>query len=160
MGPSAGYNPGMHPLSTTLRIKRLHELAQLPVRMTEDSSGFDLCACLPNGPIFVAPGSTALVPCGFSMALDRGYEGQVRPRSGFALKGISVANAPGTIDSDYRGEIKVILLNNSADSFEVPHGARIAQLVIAAVARVALAEVEELDSTARGDGGFGSTGTT
>jgi dUTP pyrophosphatase len=105
------------------------------------------------------PGQSALVPCGFKMALPRGFEAQVRPRSGLAIRhGITVLNAPGTIDSDYRGEVKVILINHGPDGFVIERGERIAQLVVAAVAQVTWTRVDDLGSTSRGDGGFGSTG--
>lgn len=151
-----------HPLSTTVRFKKLHEDAQLPKRQSEGAAGFDLHAYLPEGKIGIPPNERKLVPCGFAMQLDPGYEGQVRPRSGLAIKeGISVVNSPGTIDSDYRGEVKVGLINTGSKTYILEPGTRIAQLVIAAVPRVAVIELEEqdeLDPTARGAGGFGSTG--
>ena len=108
----------------------------------------------------IAPGDIAMVPCGFAMAIPHGYEGSVRPRSGLATKhGISMPNAPGTVDSDYRGEMMVPLINLGRAPFTVEHGMRIAQMVIAPVARASVREVDELDGTARGAGGFGSTGT-
>ena len=108
----------------------------------------------------MAPGDIAMVPCGFAMAIPHGYEGSVRPRSGLATKhGISMPNAPGTVDSDYRGEMMVPLINLGRAAFTVEHGMRIAQMVIAPVARASVREVDELDGTARGTGGFGSTGT-
>ena len=108
----------------------------------------------------LAPGDIALVPCGFAMAIPHGFEGSVRPRSGLATKhGISMPNAPGTVDSDYRGEMMVPLVNLGRAAFTVEHGMRVAQMVIAPVARAAVREVDELDGTARGAGGFGSTGT-
>lgn len=108
----------------------------------------------------LAPGDIALVPCGFAMAIPHGFEGSVRPRSGLATKhGISMPNAPGTVDSDYRGEMMVPLVNLGRAAFTVEHGMRIAQMVIAPVARATVLEVAELDGTARGAGGFGSTGT-
>jgi dUTP pyrophosphatase len=110
--------------------------------------------------VTLAPGDIALVPCGFAMAIPHGYEGSVRPRSGLATKhGISMPNAPGTVDSDYRGEMMVPLVNLGRAAFTVEHGMRIAQMVIAPVARATVLEVAELDGTARGAGGFGSTGT-
>lgn len=118
----------------------------------------DLSACLP-APITLAPGEIAMVSCGFAMALPPGYEAQVRPRSGLASKfGISMPNAPGTIDADYRGEVKVPLINHGKAPFVVEPGMRIAQMVIAKVECAAIVEVEELEETARGAGGFGSTG--
>jgi dUTP pyrophosphatase len=118
----------------------------------------DLAACVERE-IVIAPGAITRVPCGFAMALPPGWEGQVRPRSGLAARhGIGIPNAPGTIDSDYRGEVQVPLINFGRDPFTVTHGMRIAQLVIAPVARAQCREVRELDDTSRGAGGFGSTG--
>ncbi len=120
----------------------------------------DLCAAMEDGqPMVLAPLSRALVPTGLSAAIPVGYEGQVRPRSGWALKhGITVLNSPGTIDADYRGEIKVLLINLGQEAVTIQPGDRIAQLVIARVEQAVLCEVEVLDETARGDGGFGHTG--
>jgi len=110
-------------------------------------------------PITIAPGARALVPTGWAVAIPTGFEGQVRPRSGLALRhGITVLNAPGTIDADYRGELAVLLINHGDDPFVVRRGDRIAQLLICPVARAELREVEALDATARGSGGYGSTG--
>jgi dUTP pyrophosphatase len=129
-----------------------------PRYATEGAAGLDLSAAV-AGPVTLAPGERALVPTGWALAIPRGFEGQVRPRSGLALKhGVTVLNAPGTIDSDYRGELKVVLINHGAEPFVIQRGDRIAQLVVAAVAHVGLREVEALDSTARGTGGYGSTG--
>lgn len=153
-----------HPLSASVRVKKLVEEASLPRQMTDGSAGFDLYACItgPNGKVGLAPGERALVGTGIAMAIDQGYEGQVRPRSGLAAKqGITIPNSPGTIDSDYRGEVKVILLNTGNTTFIVNHGDRIAQLVIQAVPRIELIELEEhmeLPESERGEGGFGSTG--
>jgi dUTP pyrophosphatase len=125
--------------------------------MTEGSVGFDLPAAIETE-ITLAPGERRLVPCGFAIAIPRGYEGQVRPRSGLALKhGLSIPNAPGTIDSDYRGEVSVILINLSSEPVRIEPGQRIAQLVVCPVALCDLVEAEELDETTRGDGGFGHT---
>jgi dUTP pyrophosphatase len=133
----------------------------LPAYETAGAAGMDLRACLPDrGLLDLAPLARAAVPTGLALALPEGWEGQVRPRSGLALRhGLTVANAPGTIDSDYRGELAVILVNLSHETVEIMHGDRIAQLVIAPVARAAWTEVETLDATPRGAGGFGSTGT-
>jgi len=150
-----------HPLSTTVRFKRLHPEATLPAYAHEGDSGMDLRACIPDDArkIGIPPGESRLVDCGFSMQLDEGYEGQVRPRSGLAAKhDVTVTNTPGTVDSTYRGPVKVLLRNEGKTTFVVDHGARIAQLVIQAVPRVSIMEVEELDGSARGEGGFGSTG--
>ncbi len=128
--------------------------------MSEHSAGLDLAACLVDRErIVIAPGCRVLVPTGLALAIPIGYEGQVRPRSGLALRhGITVANSPGTIDADYRGELKVILINLGVEPFEVRHGERIAQLVLASVALLEPLEVDVLPEAARGEGGFGSTG--
>jgi len=129
--------------------------------MSEHAAGLDIIACLGEGEMLViAPGARELVGTGLALAIPIGYEGQVRPRSGLALRhGITVANSPGTIDADYRGELKVILVNLGAEPFEVRHGERIAQLVLAPVAMLEASEVDELPEVGgRGDGGFGSTG--
>ena len=128
--------------------------------MTAAAAGLDLRAAV-ESPVVIEPGFRATVPTGFAVEIPVGYEGQVRPRSGLAAKsGVTVLNAPGTIDADYRGEIKVILVNLGRSTYTVENGARIAQLVIAPVTRVDTAEVETLSATERGDGGFGSTGGT
>jgi len=152
-----------HPLSTTVRFKRLHPEATLPAYAHEGDSGMDLRACIPDDPrkLGIPPGESRLVGCGFAMQIDDGYEGQVRPRSGLAAKdGVTIPNSPGTIDAGFRAEVRVILRNEGNLTFVVEHGARIAQLVIQAVPRVSIMEVEELDGSARGEGGFGSTGTS
>lgn len=147
--------------NVTIAITRLphaHDLA-LPGYATEHSAGMDLLAAVVE-PKTVAPGERTLVPTGIAIALPEGYEAQVRPRSGLALKqGISLVNSPGTIDADYRGEIGVILINHGQEPFVIEHGMRIAQMVIAPYTRAAWNEVSELSSSARGAGGFGSTGT-
>jgi len=147
---------------TTLRILRLPhaEGLALPAYETIGSAGMDLRAAVPaDQPLTLAPGARALVPTGLKIALEPGWEAQVRPRSGLALKhGVTCLNAPGTIDSDYRGEVGVILINHGAEPFVIARGERIAQMVIAAHAQAVIAEVESLDETARGAGGFGSTG--
>lgn len=143
-----------------VRLKRLDPRASLPAYQTEGAAGMDLSACLPHGEtLTLQPGDIRLIPLGFALAIPRGYEGQVRPRSGLASKfGVTVPNAPGTIDSDYRGPMIVALQNLGREPFTVEHGMRIAQLVIAPVTRAALVEVDSLDATERGSGGFGSTG--
>lgn len=129
-----------------------------PAYATEQSAGVDLKANLP-GPVTLGPLERTLVPTGLFIALPEGFEAQVRPRSGLAAKhGITVLNSPGTVDSDYRGEVKVILVNLSNEAFEIIPGERIAQLVVARHEHVEWEEVESLDETARGAGGFGSTG--
>jgi dUTP pyrophosphatase len=130
----------------------------LPAARTAASAGLDLSAAI-AAPLAIQPGGRALVPTGFAIALPQGYEGQVRPRSGLAVEhGVTVLNAPGTIDADYRGEVKVPLINHGSQPFTVTRGMRIAQLVVAPAASVELVETDTLDGTARGDGGFGSTG--
>jgi dUTP pyrophosphatase len=143
-------------------IKRLAHAAdlQLPSYQTEAAAGLDLSAASsPNADIVLQPGARALIPTGFAIELPRGYEAQIRPRSGLALNsGITVLNSPGTIDADYRGEIGVVLINLGTEPFFIKRGARIAQLVVAPVERVSLIEKDRLDGSARGAGGFGSTG--
>jgi dUTP pyrophosphatase len=132
----------------------------LPSYQSAHAAGLDLMAAVPaDAPVTLSPGARALIPTGLAIALPPGTEAQVRPRSGLALKhGISVLNTPGTIDSDYRGELQIILVNFGQEAFVIGRGLRIAQLVIAPVLRAALIEVETLSGTARGTGGFGSTG--
>lgn len=139
-----------------VEIKKLNENAIIPQYATEASAGVDLCSI---DDAVVLPGKRLLIHTGLAIALPVGYEAQVRPRSGLALKkGITVLNSPGTIDADYRGEIGVILLNTSDTSFEIKVGDRIAQMVIKKHERAEWEEVEELSTTTRGEGGFGSTG--
>ncbi len=143
-----------------VRIARLHGAGDLPLpsRATPGAAGFDLHAAV-EAPVSIQPGNRALVPTGFAIALPPGYEAQVRPRSGLALKhGITCLNSPGTIDADYRGELKVILINHGREAFTIARGERIAQMVIAPVTRLEWALVDALPDTARGAGGFGSTG--
>jgi len=129
-----------------------------PRYMSDHASGMDVCAAC-EGDVTIAPGDVKLIPCGFYLAVPVGYEAQMRPRSGLALKhGIVLPNSPGTIDADYRGEVCVIVANVGSEAFTVQRGMRIAQMVIAPVTRVETAMVEELDDTARGQGGFGHTG--
>ena len=147
---------------TTVRVERLPhaEGLALPAYETTGSAGMDLRAAVPESePVILAPGERRLIPTGLKIALELGYEAQVRPRSGLALKhGVTCLNSPGTIDSDYRGEVGVILINHGQLAFEIQRGERIAQMVIAPYAQAVMAEVEALDETARGAGGFGSTG--
>nr|Q3AQ75.1 RecName: Full=Deoxyuridine 5'-triphosphate nucleotidohydrolase; Short=dUTPase; AltName: Full=dUTP pyrophosphatase [Chlorobium chlorochromatii CaD3] len=141
-----------------IKIVRLHPLATLPAYATAHAAGMDVAACL-EAPVSVAPFSTALIPTGFALELPIGYEAQLRPRSGLALRSmISLPNTPATIDADYRGEVKVILINYGKEPFMVQHGDRIAQMVIARVEQVQFEEVAELSATVRGEGGFGHTG--
>jgi dUTP pyrophosphatase len=131
----------------------------LPAFQTAGAAGADVCANLTGGPVELAPGARALIPTGLALAIPPGFEVQVRPRSGLALKhGVTVANAPGTIDSDYRGPMGVILINLGDAPFTVAHGDRVAQLVVAPVVQADFVVVDTLDETARGAGGFGSTG--
>jgi dUTP pyrophosphatase len=144
-----------------IRIKRVPgcEDIPLPRRMTDRSAGFDLHAAV-DGPLSLGPGEIRLIPCGFHIAVPPGYEAQVRPRSGLAARhGITLVNTPGTIDSDYRGQVMCPVINLGHEPFTIERGMRIAQMVIAAVPAVQLLEVQELDDTARGEGGFGHTGT-
>ncbi len=151
-------------MSTTITVE-LQQLAHaaglpLPAYQTAEAAGLDLIAAVPDGePVTLAPGQYALVPTGLAIALPPGHEAQVRPRSGLAAKhGVTVLNSPGTIDADYRGEIKVILINHGAAPFVINRGERIAQMVIAPVVQATLVAVAELSATDRGAGGFGSTG--
>lgn len=144
--------------TTVVQFKRLSQLADLPKYQTEHAAGMDLHAAIEE-PITIYAGDIAMIPCGFAMAVPPGYEAQVRPRSGIASRhGISMPNAPGTIDADYRGEVTVPLINLGKQSFIVERNMRIAQMVIAPVARAEIEIVTKLDDTARGQGGFGSTG--
>ncbi len=147
---------------TTIRVERLPhaEGLALPAYETAGSAGMDLRAAISEGETLVLePGQRKLIPTGLKIALEPGYEAQVRPRSGLALKhGISAPNSPGTIDSDYRGEVGVILINLGELPFEIKRGDRIAQMVIARYEQARMVEVEAVDETARGGGGFGSTG--
>jgi dUTP pyrophosphatase len=151
-------------MSITVNVRRLPHNAELPLPAYETplSAGMDLRAALPeDAPITLAPGARTLVPTGLAIALPAGYEAQVRPRSGLALKnGITCLNSPGTVDADYRGELAVILVNLGQEPFVIKRGDRIAQMVIAPVTQAAWSEVDTLDDTARGAGGFGSTGRT
>jgi dUTP pyrophosphatase len=131
-----------------------------PAYASPGAAGLDLYAALPAGQkLVLEPGARELIPTGIEIALPEGYEAQVRPRSGLAVRhGVTILNAPGTIDSDYRGEVKALLINHGAQPFDITRGMRIAQLVISPVARATLVETDDLDETARGAGGFGSTG--
>ena len=140
-------------------IKKLSEKIVTPKYETDGSSGMDIAANV-NKDVKISPGERAIIPTGFSLSIPKGFEIQIRPRSGLAAKkGISVLNTPGTIDADYRGEIKVILINLSKENFIVQNGMRIAQMVLSPIIRAELKEVKELPKTSRGAGGFGSTGT-
>ena len=144
---------------TEILIKRLSKKIILPKYETSGSSGLDLSANIKNS-VKIEPGKTSIIPTGISVSIPKNFEIQIRPRSGLAAKKqISVLNTPGTIDADYRGEIKVILINLGSESFTVENGARIAQMVVCPIIKAKLKEVESLDNTSRGSGGFGSTGT-
>ncbi len=145
--------------AVTLQFRKLDPAAVLPSYQTPGSAGMDLAAFLPAGPITIPPGRIAIIPTALAVAIPPGHEGQVRPRSGLSTKhGVTVPNAPGTIDSDYRGELRVALINLGQAAFEVTHTMRIAQLVIAPVVQATITEARELSDTTRGSGGFGSTG--
>jgi dUTP pyrophosphatase len=144
--------------STRLRVLRLRPDAVLPRAMSEHAAGLDLSAAL-DGPHLIRPGERAAIPTGIAIAIEPGFEGQVRPRSGLARRsGLTVLNAPGTIDADYRGEVVVLLVNLGGEDVVVEPGERIAQLVVAPVARAEVEEVNQLEGSERGAGGFGSTG--
>jgi len=142
-----------------LRVKKKSEGVPLPRYETSGSSGLDIKAFIPSD-LAIPPMGRVKIPTGLFLEIPEGYEAQIRPRSGLAFKsGITLLNSPGTIDSDYRGELEVILINTGSESFTVKNGDRIAQMVISPVIRVAVSEVERLSETERGSGGFGSTGT-
>jgi dUTP pyrophosphatase len=145
-----------------VRLMRLAHAAGLPLPeyQSEQAAGLDLLAAIPaEAPVVIAPGERAIIPTGIVIALPAGTEGQVRARSGLAARhGVTVLNAPGTIDADYRGEVRVILINLGHDPFTIERGMRIAQLIVAESMRAALCEVSLMDETTRGVGGFGSTG--
>jgi dUTP pyrophosphatase len=139
-------------------IKRLNPSVKLPVYKTKGASGMDLMAFIKE-PIIIAPNSSYLVPTGLSMAFSEDYEVQIRPRSGLAVKNnITVLNTPGTIDSDYRGEIKIVLFNHGEKEFTINNNDRVAQMILAPVVKMEFEEVDNLPDTLRGEGGFGSTG--
>jgi dUTP pyrophosphatase len=148
--------------SVRIEVRRLPhgEGLALPAYQTAHAAGLDLLAAVPEDqPLVLRPGTHAMVPTGLTIALPEGYEAQVRPRSGLAAKhGVTVLNAPGTVDADYRGEINVLLINHGTEPFAIRRGERIAQMVIASVARAELVAADQLSSTERGSGGFGSTG--
>jgi dUTP pyrophosphatase len=149
-------------LSAELRIVRLPHAADLPLPayQSADAAGLDLLAAIPaNAPVTIAPGGRVIIPTGIAVALPHGHEGQIRPRSGIAIRhGVTVLNSPGTVDADYRGEIQVIIVNLGTESFEIQRGTRIAQMVVAPVQQAKIVESTSLDATGREAGGFGSTG--
>jgi len=147
-------------MTNSVKITKLENAADLPLPhyATEQSAGMDLAAAI-DAPIVIKSGEVKIIPTGIAMALPAGMEAQIRPRSGLAAKhGVTVLNAPGTVDADYRGEFKVILINHGAEDFTIERGMRIAQVIIARYEHVTLEEVSSLDETKRGTGGFGSTG--
>ncbi len=149
-----------HRMSLPIKIKRVGDAPgfALPRYMSEGASGMDLCAAIPEK-ISLLPGARHLIPCGFTIEILQGHEAQVRPRSGLAIRyGVTCLNSPGTIDHDYRGEVKVILINLGEAPFEIKPGDRIAQMIIQKVERAEIQLVEEMENTSRGTGGFGSTG--
>ena len=149
-------------MSIKVRFQKCPHAQDLPLPAYESVSaaGADIRAALPNAPLLLAPMARVAIPTGLRMSLPRGYEAQIRPRSGLALKqGLSLVNTPGTIDSDYRGEIKVIAVNLGDTAIEISHGMRVAQMVIAPVIQAEFEETQTLDETSRGSAGFGSTGT-
>ena len=157
-GHREGYSHGTLHSLPTVRFRRLRPAAVLPRYMTEGAAGMDLASAA-EGPIAIAPGQRLGVPTGWSMELPAGFEAQVRPRSGMALRyGVTVVNAPGTIDSDYRGEIIVLLVNLGQETHTIAPGDRVAQMVIAPVVQAKVEEVTQLSQTDRGLGGFGHTG--
>ncbi len=158
-GGAAGNAQMGTPAPVTLKFKKLpHFKGHLPTYQTEGASGLDVRACL-DEPISLSPGERHLIPTGLSIEIPVGYEVQVRPRSGLAIKkGLSLVNTPGTVDADYRGEVKIILINLGQESFVIQDQERVAQLVVCPVIQAHIELVEELSDTSRGDGGFGSTG--
>lgn len=148
-------------LNEAVKIKpaSLNGSFKMPSRATPGSSGYDICACLDDD-VVIEPGGRAAIPAGFSISMPAGTEAQIRPRSGMALKhGVTVLNAPGTVDSDYRGEVKIILINHGEENYTVKNGARIAQMVICEISGRGLKIAAVLDGSERGKGGFGHTGT-
>jgi dUTP diphosphatase len=149
-------------MSTELRIVRLPHAADLPLPayQSERAAGFDLLAAVPAGaPVTIPPGQRVMIPTGIAIALPAGHEGQIRPRSGIALRhGVTVLNSPGTVDADYRGEIQVILVNLGTETFEIARGTRIAQIIVTPITQAKIVESDSLDATGRETGGFGSTG--
>ena len=141
-----------------VKVKKLHPQAVIPAYMTEHAAGLDLCTVI-EAPVVLAPGERTLLPTGLAMEIPPGFEGQVRPRSGLALKkGIALVNSPGTIDADYRGEIGIIIINHGVESVEFLPGDRVAQLIIAPVTQAILVEADDLNDSVRSSGGFGHTG--
>ena len=152
-------NMSSHEIKVAIEILEGQSDIPLPAYQSEHAAGMDVCAAVEET-VVIEPGTIALIPAGFRMAVPVGYEAQIRPRSGLAVKhGISMPNTPGTIDADYRGEVKVPLINHGQDAFPIQRGMRIAQMIIKPVPRVSWEVVSHLDETERGEGGFGHTGT-
>lgn len=150
-------NIGSKPVIQYVRLSHGSDLP-IPSYETDSAAGMDIRAALKDA-VVIKPGDRMLIPAGFKIALPPGFEAQIRPRSGLAIRnGITMLNSPGTIDADYRGEVKIIVINHGKEPFTINHGDRIAQMVIAPVVQVAVREVDSLAETDRGDGGFGSTG--
>ena len=148
-------------MTINVKIQKLPHAQDLPLPAYEsaDAAGADICAALPKGAIFLHPMQRMAIPTGLAMSIPMGYEAQIRPRSGLAIKqGLSMVNSPGTIDSDYRGEVKILAINLGQEPIEITHGMRIAQMIIAPVIQAEFDEAETLDETIRGISGFGSTG--
>ena len=148
-------------MTINVKIQKLPHAQDLPLPAYEsaDAAGADICAALPKGAIFLHPMQRMAIPTGLAMSIPMGYEAQIRPRSGLAIKqGLSMVNSPGTIDSDYRGEVKILAINLGQEPIEITHGMRIAQMIIAPVIQAEFDEAETLDETIRGTSGFGSTG--
>jgi dUTP pyrophosphatase len=149
----------INPIKVAIEILPGQSDIPLPAYQSEHAAGMDICAAVEET-VTIAPGQIALIPAGFRMAVPVGYEAQIRPRSGLAVKhGISMPNTPGTIDADYRGEVKIPLINHGSETFLIQRGMRIAQMIIKPVPRVVWQVVSHLDDTTRGEGGFGHTGT-
>lgn len=149
-------------ITVKLKVMRLPHAADLPppAYHSAAAAGLDLLAAVPETGLVIEPGRSAMIPTGIALALPPGFEGQIRPRSGLAANHtVTVLNSPGTVDADYRGEVRVLLINHGRESFSVSRGMRIAQLVITPIAYAQVHEVEKLDETDRGEGGFGSTGS-
>ena len=148
-------------MTINVKIQKLPHARDLPLPAYESAAaaGADICAALPRGAVFLHPMQRMAIPTGLAMSIPVGYEAQIRPRSGLAIKqGLSMVNSPGTIDSDYRGEVKILAINLGQEPIEITHGMRIAQMIIAPVIQAEFDEAETLDETIRGTSGFGSTG--
>ncbi|MBN1492674.1 MAG: dUTP diphosphatase [Candidatus Omnitrophica bacterium] len=150
----------MHQISLQIQVLREEARSFLPQYMSAGASGMDVCACIEE-PVIIAPFERTIIPTGIAIGVPAGYEAQIRPRSGLAAKhGLTLLNTPGTIDSDYRGELKIIVINLGGEPFEITHGMRIAQMVITACVKADIIVTTQLDETVRGSGGFGHTGVS